>query len=1070
MTNEATRDTGLDIAVIGYAGRFPGAKNVDEYWANLCAGVESISFFADDELIAAGVDPAVLRDQRYVKAAPVLDDVDMFDAQLFGYAPREARATDPQQRFFLECAWAALEHAGYDSAKYGGMIGVYGGAALNSYLLFSGLLAQFTQEYLLTLIGNDKDFLTTRVSYKLNLTGPSITIQTACSTSLVAVHIACQSLLNQECDIALAGGVAIRVPHRVGYFYQPGSVFSPDGHCRTFDARAAGTIFGSGVGIVVLKRLADALADGDCIHAVVKGTAINNDGASKIEFTAPSLVSQSEAIIEALAHAGVDAATISYVEAHGTGTPLGDPIEIAALTRAFRAFTDQCGFSAIGSAKPNIGHMDAAAGIAGLIKTILALKHRLLPPVLHYETPNPEIDFASTPFYVTTALAEWPAGAGPRRAGINSLGMGGTNAFLVLEEAPVVAASGASRPAQLLLLSAKTAPALETLTARLAAYLAQQPSISLADVAYTLQVGRKDLDYRRMAVCHDHADALRLLTTLDAERVVTAHHTPATRDIVFMCTGQGAQYVDMGRELYHSEPVFKAWIDRCAELLQPQLGRDLREMLYPTKDDGAATKDERRKTKDDGAATKDERRKTKDDASDSSFVLRPSSDAEGDLLNQTAYAQPALFVIEYALAQLWMSWGLRPAALIGHSLGEYVAACLAGVFTLPDALALVVARGQLMQALPGGAMLVVPLPEHELQPLLGAGCALAAVNGAALCVVSGKPAAVRALRSQLAHQNLDCRYLRTSHAFHSAMMDPMLTPFTERVGQIDLGLPTIPLISNVSGTWMTPEEATDPAYWARHVRQTVRFADGLHTLLQEPQRVLLEVGPHMLSSLALVHPARGSEHVILSSLHAPGGTQPDTAFLLNTLGRLWLAGVVIDWAGVYANERRQRVPLPAYPFQRQRYWVETTSDQPSTVASPPAADRQPLPTAFDMLVGVSDDAEALARIQTILAEVWQAALGIAQIDQDDDFFALGGTSILVTDVIARLNERFQIDLSALNLLESPTIALLSDCIAAIYRIERHSFTPAAAAAPPLPCAGDKQSAEGGLAGGEGNRS
>ena len=425
-----------------------------------------------------------------------------------------------------------------------------------------------------------------------------------------------------------------------------------------------------------------------------------------------------------------------------------------------------------------------------------------------------------------------------------------------------------------------------------------------------------------------------------------------------------------------------------------------------------------------------------DDGQDSSSIVhRPSSDLE-QALDQTEYAQPALFVIEYALAQLWMSWGLRPSALIGHSIGEYVAACLAGVFSLTDALALVVVRGRLMQAQPGGAMLVVPLPEHELQPLLGAGCALAAVNGAALCVVAGKTAAIRALRSQLAQQNLDCRYLRTSHAFHSPMMDPILAPFTERVEQIDLGAPTIPLISNVTGTWMTPEQATDPAYWGRHLRQTVRFADGLHTLLQEPQRILLEVGPHMLSSLALVHPARGSEHVILSSLHAPGSAQPDTVFLLNTLGRLWLAGVTIDWLGVYANERRQRLPLPAYPFQRQRYWVETTADPASAVA-PPAAG-QPQPAALDVLAGASDDAQATARIQSILAEVWQAALGIAQIELDDDFFELGGTSILVTDVIARLNELFQIDLSALNLLESPTIARLSECIAAIYRIKQRA--------------------------------
>jgi acyl transferase domain-containing protein len=538
----SVQDTIPDIAIVGLAGRFPGACDVDKYWENLRSGVGSISFFSDEDLRAAGVDAALLNDPHYVKAAPVLEHADQFDAQLFGYTPREARALDPQHRLFLECAWEALEYAGYNPRKYDRPIGVYGGSALNTYLLFSGLLPRFHDEYLLILLGNDKDFLATRVSYKLDLRGPSVTVQTACSTSLVAIHLACQSLRHEECDMALAGGVSVRVPQIAGYLHQEGGILSPDGHCRTFDAKAKGTIFGSGVGVVVLKRLPEALADGDFIHAVIKGSAINNDGASKVEFTAPSVSGQAEAVVEALAYAGIDVETLSYVEAHGTGTPLGDPIEIAALSKAFRVFTPKKNFCAIGSVKTNIGHLDAAAGVAGLIKTVLALKHQWIPASLHYEEPNPEIDFADSPFSVNTVLTEWTARPAPRRAGINSLGMGGTNAFVVLEEAPPVRTSGAARSEQLLLLSAKSGLALDEMASRLAEHLDRHREAPLADVAYTLQVGRKDLDHRRMLVCRDRAEAVAALRSSGAGRAATAQRRPVARDMTFLFPGQGSQF------------------------------------------------------------------------------------------------------------------------------------------------------------------------------------------------------------------------------------------------------------------------------------------------------------------------------------------------------------------------------------------------------------------------------------------------------------------------------------------------------------------------------------------------
>ncbi len=783
MGDGFTGDGPGGIAIIGMSGRYPGAKDLREFWENLCAGVESISFFSEPQLLAAGVSPAALASGHYVPARGVLDDIEWFDAGFFGYAPREAEIMDPQHRVFLECAWEAMEDAGYDPGRDPGLIGVYAGAGLDTYLLNNLSPQRELLEavgFYQVLIGNDKDYLATRVSYKLNLKGPSMTVQTACSTSLVAVYQACQGLLTYQCDMALAGGVAIWVPHRVGYLHTQGGILSPDGHCRAFDAAAQGTVVGNGVGIVVLKRLDDALADSDHIYAVIQGIACNNDGADKIGFTAPGVAGQARVIREALALADIDPATISYIEAHGTGTPLGDPIEVAALTQAFHKQGQAPGICAIGSVKSNIGHTDAAAGVAGLIKTALALQHRQLPPSLHVTAVNPKIDLAHSPFYVQQALAPWATRNGtPRRAGVSSFGLGGTNVHAVLEEAPPRRPTSPGRPWQVLLVSARSQSSLHAAAQRLTEHLQQQPDVNLADVAYTLAIGRRSFAQRLAVVCQARNDAIAALAG-SSPRV----YDGTARSVVFMFSGQGAQHVHMGRELYGTEPVFRQQVDRCAEHLAPLLGLDLRTVLFPNE---------------------------------------PQTERMAQLLGETWITQPALFAIEYALAQLWLAWGIRPAALIGHSIGEYVAACLAGVMDLTDALSLVASRGHLMQQAAPGAMLAVMQTAAEVTTLLSDQLSIAAINGPALCVVSGPLAEIEALEQVLAARAIEYRRLQTSHAFHSAMMDPAAARLRTVAGQIALHPPQIPFVSNVTGDWITPEEATDAAYWARHLRACARW-------------------------------------------------------------------------------------------------------------------------------------------------------------------------------------------------------------------------------------------------------
>lgn len=879
--------SGLEVAVIGMAGRFPGAGSVEALWRNLRAGIESITVFTTEELVSAGVDPALCQDPRYVPAKGYLEDADLFDADFFGIGAREAELLDPQQRLFLECAWEALESGAYDPGGYPGWIGVYAGSTMSSYYLANLRSRPDLLEaagHMQIGLGNDKDYLTTRTSYKLNLEGPSLNIQTACSTSLVAVHLACQALLRGECDLALAGGVSVGVPLISGYLHQEGGILSPDGHTRSFDAAARGCVGGNGVAVVLLKKLDEALADGDVIHAVIRGSALNNDGASKIGYTAPRIDGQAKVVRAAHIMADVAPDSITYVEAHGTATELGDPAEVAALTQAFGHGTDRRGFCAIGSVKSNLGHLDAAAGVTGLIKTVLALEHGEIPPSLHFEQPNPQIDFAATPFFVNTELRPWPAGDGPRRAGVSSFGIGGTNAHVVLEEAPPRPPPGASRPWQLLTLSARTSRALERVESNLAAHLAAHGELSLADVAWSLHIGRKTFAHRRILVRRDLEEARAGLERRVEDEVAVCDPGAAPSQIAFLLPGQGAQRVGMVADLYRIEASFREDLDRCAELLRPHLGLDFRAILYP------------------------------------------SAGGEGkaaEQLRQTAVAQPVLFAVEHALARLWERWGIRPGVLLGHSLGELVAACLAGVLSLEDALRVVSRRGALMQDLPAGAMLSVPLGEDDIAGRLEGELELAAVNGPVSVVVSGSVEAVRELRDHLAAKGIAARLLETSHAFHSAVMEPIRGRFAEEMAEIELHPPRIPYLSNLTGTWIEPEQATDPAYWGEHLRRTVRFDAGLTQLLAHREQILLEVGPWGgLATLARRHPGRGVRTAVVSTSPPPRETTPGDAYLLGALGRLWLAGAQPDWQGFHAGEQRHRVTLPTYPFERRRYWVE----------------------------------------------------------------------------------------------------------------------------------------------------
>ncbi|WP_424186646.1 amino acid adenylation domain-containing protein [Actinokineospora sp. G85] len=984
-----------DVAIVGMAGRFPGAGDIDQFWDNLSRGVESIERIDEQDLVDEGIAPELFARDDYVRAAPVLADIDRFDAPFFGFTAREAALLDPQQRLFLECAWHAFEHAGVDPAACG-PTGVFAGGNMPAYLmsnLLGGNRIVLDSTIFELQIHNDKDYLATRTAYKLGLTGPAVSVQTACSTSLVAVHEAVQALRTGACELAIAGGVTVRVPHRVGYLYETGLIYSPDGHCRPFSADSAGTVFGNGVGAVVLKRLADAERDGDRVLAVLKGSAVNNDGADKVGYTSPSAAGQQAVVAAALADARVPARSVTAVEAHGTGTPIGDPIEVSALSRAFRDSTDDTGFCALGSVKSNIGHLESAAGVASLIKAVLQLRHRALAPSLHYDRPNPRIDFDTTPFYVNTELTKWPNGRFPRRIGVSSFGIGGTNAHVILEEAPRPADPEPTAGPHLLVLSAASPDALDDVATRLGERLGQRPELRLADVAHTLCSGRGPLRFRRTVLAEDTADAARALSGADPARPRTGDAGTGRAPVVFLFPGQGAQHAGMGAGLHRDQPVFAAAVDECAELLVEHLGQDIRPLLHDPGADPAA-------------------------------------------VTSTEIAQPALFVTEYALARLLESWGVTADGMVGHSIGEFVAATLAGVFSLPDALGVVAARGKLMRSLPGGSMLSVAADEEQVEPLLPEGVVIAAVNAPGLCVASGPHEPVAALAERLAGQGIGSRPLHTSHAFHSPMMDPIVGEVTEVVRGVALHEPTRPFLSCVTGDWITPEQATDPAYWGAHLRNPVRFGAAVAAAVAAGPAVLVEVGPgNTLTTLSRACFTRAGVRVAtVAAMRRPDEGRDDTRALLAAVGDVWLSGGSVDWAALVPG-RRALVDLPAYPFRRESHWISPSGA--STVGSPTAigpdgaeavAESTKASRPVTLMTSYVEPRDDLERQ---VAGVWEEFFGFAPVGVHDDFFELGGHSLLATQILNRLRERAGRTIELGTLLSGPTVAGVTEALRAV---------------------------------------
>jgi amino acid adenylation domain-containing protein len=990
MTSEPEQAPLDGIAIIGMAGRFPGAPDLATFWQNLVAGKDTITRFEPADL-ASTQQPG----PDFVHAHGILDDAAMFEADFFAISPREAERMDPQHRVFLEACSNALEDAGYVSADYPGEIGLFAGCSLNTYLLANlatdrAFLDQLTGNYQVgefqTALGNDKDFLTTRAAYKLNLRGPVVTVQSACATSLVAICQASQALLNFQCDMALAGGVSITFPQHRGHIFQDGGIVSNDGHCRPFDAAATGTVFGHGVGVVVLKRLEDAINDGDHIAAVIRGFAVNNDGSGKAGYMAPGVDGQARVIAAAQAMAGFAPETITYIEAHGTATPLGDPIEVAALTKVFRASTERTAFCTIGTAKGNVGHLDAAAGVTGVIKTVLSLRNRTLPGLAHFESPNLNIDLTASPFIFSRETTPWKSPA-PLRAGVSAFGVGGVNAHLVLEEAPLLQSSESDRNAHVLCVSGRTEAAALQAAANLAQHLTASSDTSLADAAFTLATCRKPWEFRAAIAAVDTRDAALQLNSLKQV------HQAKARRIAFLFSGQGTQFVGMGKHLYDNELVYRNVVDVSSEILRPLLNRDLRDLLYADANDAHAAAE----------------------------------------LERTEFAQPAIYVTELALAELWQSWGITPTAMVGHSLGEYVAATLAGVFTRADALRLVALRGRMMQALEPGAMLSVPLDETAVSQYVTDDVSTAAFNSPRASVLSGPIAAIADLEDQLQQSGIASRRLRTSHAFHSAAMEPMIGAFEAEVAKLGLHAPTAPFVSSVTGTWIPDQDATSAKYWAQQCRLPVRFRTALHTLTAEGFDLLLEVGPgKTLTTLALQQ---------VSGAVAVSASLTQSEAIERALANLWNAGVLPDWSSFFATEQRLRIPLPTYPFERKLYWVEPPARQlaspSSEIPSMPVA--TPSPEALPAPDALTRNAHLRIEIARLLTEL--SGIETTPAEAEVQFLELGFDSLFLTQATQSLSKTFGVKLTFRQLMEQlSSIAALADYLDTT--LAPGSFTPA----------------------------
>jgi len=1012
MSHESSLN-GLEVAVIGMAGRFPSASNIKEFWKNLKNNMESISFFTDEELRAVGVKSELLENPLYVKTnGGVVDHSEYFDAEFFRYTPNEAEVMSPQTRVFHECCWEALEDAGYDPWSFPGTIGLYGGGRNSFDWQALSFLTEKTARLGEVLASTlyDKDNMTFRISYNFNLRGPSFSLNTACSTGLVAIHLACQGLLSGECDMALAGAAAISSLKKRGYLYQEGDIISPDGHLRAFDANAKGLVYSEGVGAVLLKTLEDASTDGDHIYAVIKGSAINNDGHNKVSYTAPAIKGQETVIRAALYMADIEPESIGYIETHGTGTPVGDPIEIQSLKQALNSSKKH--FCAIGSVKTNVGHMTESAGIGGFIKTVLVLHHACIPATLHFEAPNLEIDFENSPVYVNTELKEWQNNGIPRRAGVSSFARGGTNAHIILEEWPIGPSSdarrtspGAWREYQLILLSAHNPEALEQMTRNLADHFKETPGINLADAAYTLQVGRKILPHRRKLVCKDINSAVEILSS-SQHREVRTYSANASQDedrpVVFVFAGLGSQYINMGLDTYKTERIFREEMDRCFKILNSLVDYNIKEIIYPE-----------------------------------------AGNSQADI-DHIEVAQLLIFIFEYALAKLLMEWGITPKAMIGYSFGEYIAACIAGVFSLEDALRLVVSRGRLIGQLPTGVMLSVPLTQEELLPLLQEEISIAINNGPS-CIVAGTITAVSALEQQLKRKKYLCMPLASSHALHSQMMEPILEEFAKEVRKITLKKHQIPYISNITGQWLTDEEALDPDYWAAHLCETVQFAEGVTELVKEKGTLFVEIGPGRdISALITRYIDQSSQQQVINLVKPPGKEISDVKYLLNKVGDLWLLGKKINWSGFYQDEKRNRVPLPTYPFQRQHYtlvppgmdWqgiflkgLHRTDKAFTGNRLIDKSKEDPLPKYSQARPNLMNPyVSPRTQVEQTIAAIWQELLGFKEIGIEDDFLELGGDSLKAVTVMSRIHKEYNVVISLPEFFKTPTIKNLTQWI------------------------------------------
>jgi phthiocerol/phenolphthiocerol synthesis type-I polyketide synthase E len=1002
------------IAIIGMAGRFPGAKNIDELWQLLKAGRNVTSRLPDEELAAAGVSPALINHPNYVKACNKLDGYDQFDAGFFGYSPRQATSLDPQGRLFLECAWEALEHAAYDPAKYGGVIGMFGACGTNHYhqRYLHEIVESNGGDWHQTSLDGEKDFLPMRVSYKLGLKGPSVAVQSACSSSLVAVHLACQSILTFESDIALAGGVSIKLNQNSGYLYKEGGISAADGVCRPYDAGASGTIGGSGCGIVVLKLLENALRDGDEIHGVIRSTSVNNDGSDKAGFSAPGIKSQARLIASALAFAELNPMDIGMLEGHGTGTVLGDAVELTALREAFEiSAANQQAWCALGSIKSNIGHLDTAAGVAGLIKAVLCLKHKHFVPSLNFSKPNPALDSGNNPFTVSTEYKPWHSDGKPRRAGVSSFGMGGTNAHAIIEEAP----TGPTRPPaapipRVFPLSAHKKETLQQLKVELAKHLEVQPDLDVGDLAYTLQTGRRRFAYRHAVVAASSAElisALRQDKATQSSSVDTLDQH-SDRPVVFMIPGQGSQRSGAIKALYDSEQYFRSCVDECANLFQAELGFDIRP-----------------------------------------FICSSENSNQELSINSTLVTQPSVFTVGYGLSRLWMHWGVTPAALIGHSVGEYVAACIAGVLSLQDCIKLLSARASMVNALPMGAMLVVRLPANECRPFLGESLSIASINSPTQCVVSGSLEDVDALSNSLTDRAIDHRRLPVSHGFHSKMMEPAMAALERVARECQFGAPRLPYVSCLTGKLAVESETSDPNFWARHLREPVNFRAALAVAVPGGSAIFLEVGTgQALCGLARQQFESSAEYAYLGSL-ADGG-RSDRSEMLTQLATLWSLGANINWSALHQHSRPRRVGLTPYPFHRQRYWIESTKPEAMPLNVEPC---------FTRLEGRPTEGSATAEnapadigewtdLESTIVDFWKEVLGVETIGRSDSFVALGGDSLIAQRVIARIYEAFDVKISprvlisSFGTIEAVTRELVAQLASDVYESDTSGYTEA----------------------------